>query len=377
MMLRLAASVALMLLIALPVPAAILKGVVIEDEGGGFGMDNVSVSVDEAGANSTVTKDGGKFAFTFPDKQVGEVVHVRVNREGYVVVNDAQLEVTLPANPDAKLLTVIFCPRAEREKWAALLYRVMSDEAIEESYQQKLKALKDKLESDTAEFAAEKVTLQQQRDQAKAAAERASKELAKDQPGRSSELYQQAKRLFLDGKVEEAIKLLDDEKLRQAVKRAQERRVEADKEIQDAVQDWLLKAQLLATQFQFNEAEAAYLAAIETAPDSFEANFAFASFNYELNRYRQAEMALHRCLELARKSQDSTILAATLNDLEMVDSSLNRPEDARKEGEEALKIERGLAQTNPETYLSEVAGTLNNLGLLDSTQNRLEDAQEI
>src|SRR5438105_1399017 len=118
MILRLAASVALMLLIVLPVPAAILKGVVIEDEGGGSGMDNVSVSVDEAGANSTVTKDGGKFAFTFPDKQVGEVVHVRVNREGYVVVNDVQLEVTLPANPDAKLLTVIFCPKAEREKWA-------------------------------------------------------------------------------------------------------------------------------------------------------------------------------------------------------------------------------------------------------------------
>src|SRR6516162_3991820 len=119
---RLAAGFALMLLTALRVTAAappsILKGVVIEDEAGGSGMDNVPVSVDEAAANSTVTKDGGKCAFTFPDKRVGEVVHGRVNREGYVVVNDVQLEVTLPANPDAKLFTVILCPKAEREKWA-------------------------------------------------------------------------------------------------------------------------------------------------------------------------------------------------------------------------------------------------------------------
>ena len=45
---------------------ALLKGVVIEDQIGGPGMDNVPVSVDEAAANSTVSKDGGKFCFCVP-----------------------------------------------------------------------------------------------------------------------------------------------------------------------------------------------------------------------------------------------------------------------------------------------------------------------
>jgi hypothetical protein len=115
----------LMVLAGLPVDAATLKGVLIAKEMGGSGMDNVPVRVDEAGANSTVSKDGGQFVFEFPEKKAGEVVHVRINKEGYVVVNDVQLEVTLPINPGAKPLTVILCPEDEREKWAVLLYRVI------------------------------------------------------------------------------------------------------------------------------------------------------------------------------------------------------------------------------------------------------------
>jgi hypothetical protein len=62
-----------MVLAGLPVDAATLKGVVIAKEMGGSGMDNVPVSVDEAGANSTVSKDGGQFVFEFPEKKAGEV----------------------------------------------------------------------------------------------------------------------------------------------------------------------------------------------------------------------------------------------------------------------------------------------------------------
>ena len=57
-------------------------------------------------------------------------------------------------------------------------------------------------------FAAENARLQQERDQAKSAAEKASEELAKNRPGQNTELYQQAKRLFLDGKIDRAETLL-------------------------------------------------------------------------------------------------------------------------------------------------------------------------
>jgi hypothetical protein len=58
--------------------------------------------------------------------------------------------------------------------------------------------------------------------------------------------YRQAMRLFLDGKTEEAIKILDEKKLQEVL-----------------------------------------AAAIGASPDSFEANFAYGLFNQRLNRQKQ------------------------------------------------------------------------------------------
>ena len=108
--------------------------------------------------------------------------------------------------------------------------------------------------------------------------------------------------MFLAGKIDEAIKLLDDERLRISVAEARKRKEEAEKTIEDAVQAWLLKAQLLTVQFRFDEAEAAYREAIHAAPDSFKANFALALFGQQLNRVENARTAYERCLEMARKT---------------------------------------------------------------------------
>ena len=54
----------------------------------------------------------------------------------------------------------------------------------------------------------------------------------------------------------------------------------------------------------------------------------------------------------------------------------NRPEEARKGFEEALKIRRELAQKDPDTYLPAVAHTLDNLANLDRAQNRPEEARK-
>jgi hypothetical protein len=56
--------------------------------------------------------------------------------------------------------------------------------------------------------------LQQERDQAKANAEKAAEGLAKEGPGQRSPLCRQTLRLFLDGRIDDAIKLLDEDELR-------------------------------------------------------------------------------------------------------------------------------------------------------------------
>jgi hypothetical protein len=176
------------------------------------------------------------------------------------------LDVIIPVIPDANLLTIVACRENDREKWAGLLYRVSGDKAIETTYQQKLKTLEDEHWSDAAALA----QLQKERDQAKAAAEKASDQLAKNQPGQNTELYHQAKQLFLEGKIEEAIKLLEDkdEQRRQSMAQAKQAIEQQEKVIENTVQQSLLTAQLLTIQFRFDEAEKAYLAAMEAAPNS-------------------------------------------------------------------------------------------------------------
>ena len=89
--------------------------------------------------------------------------------------------------------------------------------------------------------------------------------------------------------------------------------------------------------------------------------------------------ALKTYRELAEKEPETYLpdVAATLNDLGILDSDQNRIEKARKEFEEALKTYRELAHKEPDIYLRYVAITLNNLGILEGTPSRLEEALKI
>jgi len=67
------------------------------------------------------------------------------------------------------------------------------------------------------------------------------------------------------------------------------------------------------------------------------------------------------------------VIYLMLHNRRLLHSRQNRMEEARKEFKEALKINRELAQKNPETYLPE-AMTLNNRPAPHCQQNRMEEA---
>jgi hypothetical protein len=109
MWLRLFGTLALLLAGSPAVQAARLQGLVLANEVGGPGLRDVGV--DAVGANRTETDGSGKFSLEFPHRQPGEPVRLSVNAPGYEVVNDVQLEATLPADPEAKPL--VLRPKAE------------------------------------------------------------------------------------------------------------------------------------------------------------------------------------------------------------------------------------------------------------------------
>jgi tetratricopeptide (TPR) repeat protein len=59
----------------------------------------------------------------------------------------------------------------------------------------------------------------------------------------------------------------------------------------------------------------------------------------------------------------------------IVPGTQNPTEESRTGIEQALKTYRELAKQEPETYLPNVAATLNDLGILDSDENRIEKAR--
>ena len=292
------AFIILAMMVLVPkIQAAVLRGVVLANELGGSPMGNVEVSAVSANPNSTGAD--GKFTFTFPNRKPGDTVRLIVSKKGYVVVNDIQLELTLPADPEERPAIILLCKEGDREEMARRFYRLKSVEAVDETYKRKLE------EAQNAS-AAELAKLRQKRDQAKEAAEKVAEGLAKQKPSAGSEVYRTAMRLFLDGKVDQALDTLSDEKLRELSRAAKQRKAEAEKATEEAIQNWLLKAQLFTVQFRFVDAEKAYQEAIDTSPDSFKANFAFAAFNQQLNRYDKALSAYRRCLELARRNKDNS-----------------------------------------------------------------------
>jgi tetratricopeptide (TPR) repeat protein len=282
---------------------AVLKGVVLENEVGGPPAPNVQVT--SAGANPANTGTDGQFRLAFPQMKPGDAVRLVAAKAGYVVVNDVQMEQALPANPDARPLLILICRQVVREEMARRYYRLRSLEAIEANYQKRL----GELQSTNSEAIAR---LQKERDQAKITADKAAQELARVQPGQTSELYNQAMRLFLDGQIDPALKVLDEERLRSNLAAAKQRKEEAEKEIEKAAGSWVLKAQLLTIQFRFADAESAYAEALKAAPNSVGVNSAFALYNLQRNRYAVAVKAFERCLDLARQEGDQSVVANML-----------------------------------------------------------------
>ncbi len=337
-----------------------LQGLIPLKESQGLPVWDMQIGVVEGGANPQGSSASGKFTLKFPEIQPG----------GIARLNDGQFKPVFPRDSRVEP-PILLCKDRDREEKARRSRRLKNSEAMEETYRRRVKELEDRNQVNEAALAG----LRRERDQAKAAAGKGGEEPAPLKVEQTPELYQEAQLLFSRGKVEEAIKVLDEEKLRRSVEAARKRKAEAEKAEAEIIQGYLLKASLFTTKSRFDEALKTCQAAADASPDSWDACFALAYYNQTLNRRDQALAAYLRALEIARRSANRTSLANTLNNLGILDQDQNRMEEARTAFEEALTIRRQLAQQDPETHLPYVATTLNNLGRLHAAQSRMEEAR--
>jgi tetratricopeptide (TPR) repeat protein len=396
---------------------ATLKGLILANELGGPPVPNVQVTA--IGGLPAASGSDGIFAVEFPAKRPAEPVQLVVRKQGYVVVNAFQLRqrLPLPEDVDKEAVTLLLSTENDREEMARRFYGWKFSEGIEQKYKTRIKELEAQKQATEAALA----DLRKERDQGKAAAEKFAAEVAHLNPEAASDLYQQAMSLFLAHKTEEALKLLDEKRLQSSLEAARRREAKDKNDVAEAISAYLLRAQLLTTSLRFAEADKAYQEVIVQAPNSFEAQLSYGSFNQQLNRLPQALTAFGRSLKLARQAgnldqiamtqgrlgavhylqgrpdkarealeealrilddkarKDSGYLFAesmTLVNIGNLDYRENLPDQARDAYEKALKIFRIVAEKQPEIGLPYVAGTLSNLARLHLNQNRPEQARK-
>jgi tetratricopeptide (TPR) repeat protein len=347
----------------------VIKGVILVNEMGGPPVARVKVSA--VGAAPTETGESGNFTLQFPGRQPGETIQIIISRPGYVVVNWFDLRVTLPKNPDTQLLTLLICKEEEREEQARRFYRLKSDETIEATYKRRVQELEETNQKTEAAMA----QLREERDQAGTVAQKTSNELARLKLGETTDLYEQAMALFSKGMVQEALHILDDRTLERSIEMAQQEKIEAEKALAVAVQNYLLKARLLTTQFNFDEAEHVYKAAVERAPDIANTHFALATFLQALNRPDEARTQYLLALEIAKRNENEYEIGAVLTNLGLLEFLQNRIKEAREYLEEALKIRRRVSQQMPAGQF-DVAVTLSTMAFLEESQSRLQQAHQ-
>lgn len=243
-------ALALFFQVASVLAAATLMGVVRENQVGGSVVRNVSVSA--LGAHPVTTGADGQFVLHFPQRYPGEDVSIDVSRGGWVVVNDIQLKRQLPLNAAQSPLEILIAKAAERGVWALQFYRLQGERVVDARYKKEL----------AAAGLDERARLLRERDQALAEVNELARQLATRPAGSGGEDYQKAAALFLDGRMDEALEILSEERLRQQA-------ADIKKRQEDTLRSWLLRGQLLAVKFDFEGAARAYGKAVRFAPDFF------------------------------------------------------------------------------------------------------------
>ena len=297
---------------------AVMKGRIVLNEIEGQAVKGVTVNAPGA-ANQTLSTENGTFTMEFPKLNPGDRVKLVLSQPGMEVVNWVQLDAVLAADyKGANELKLILAKGGrDREEMARRYFRLRSLEAVEANYRRLL-----------GQAGQDGARLRRELDQAKSAVDRLAEELAKVKPGDASALYERAMRLYLEGKVTEAIEALDEAKLREMSQAALERKAQAEKQIAEVTRSWLLKGKLLTTQFRFPEAEKAYGEAVQLAPGDFEACFEQARFQQMLNRREASLETQTRCMRLAEISNKPRDVAASLRSI----GDINTERDSIQEG---------------------------------------------
>lgn len=349
---------------------AVLQGIVFFNEVSGRPLAGVTVSA--AGANDRVTDSRGMFRLVFPDRKPGQHVRLVVALEGHELVNDVQAEVvTLPEQPDDPSSQRVFlvCRAGERDLWAARYFRLRSEEAIESQFAESEQRIR-RAGLEAAAQAREIARLREERDQALANAWTLAEQPPAGLPRDESTMLRDAQRAFLDGRVDEALRMLDEVKIREDLAKAEQDR-------RKAVDALLLRARLSVMKLDFNTADRLFNEALQFDSGHIQTIYEVASFRFERKRLQDSRPLFDQAAALAKERNDLPLLAMSLNARGLLLHAQFDLPGARASLSNAVQLYHDLAVSNPHEFLADHARALNNLGIVLFASNETTNARTV
>jgi tetratricopeptide (TPR) repeat protein len=321
------------------------------------------------------TDENGFFNITCSGKVYGDDISLILYHENYRVMDERVLrEIAIRKNPDwvlelqmeavaqynadlAKSTNDIIANQQQvaAEQTQVLLTKLAELQAAQQSNANdtQVQALKQQIYQIEAE-----------RDNAIGQARDIAAKLLVFDPEHASEDAKRAHALFLDGKLPEAYAALDEAKMQERAKAAQNI-------LQQAISDYMQKGQLAIANGKFDAAERFYTEGSRLDDTNVENLWTLANFLYHQNNTLKAITYYERALSLSKTDE---LIGTFSNSLGAAYSAVNKMPEAEKYYLQSLGIYTQLAQSNLQRFEPYLAGIAMNLGNYYSDVNKMPEA---
>ena len=302
-------------------------GLVREQNSGKKPLANVQLSF--SGAVPTTSDASGKFTLVFSGKKAGDAVFYKeISKTGYELVNSRDLENIQLANTGGTLGVDIILAKAGSIEEAKKQYYEVSDKALLAGFNREKEALRkqiSKAEISQQEYIDRFKQLDEQYLNQKRQLDALAERFAKVNFDDVSEVYKEALELFKAGKVDEAIKKLEDADLlarserhlaeRERIKKAQEivgtQKEENEKGIEEDIKALLLKASIHLQKGDIKEATRLYDRVVVLAENDLATLLICADFYSQIKAIEKAKEIYQSIIAHPQVSEAQKIQAET------------------------------------------------------------------
>lgn len=350
----------------------ILRGIVTLQNSNSQPAKNVQVTT--FGANPAYTNSAGQFELRISGGKPGQTVRLIVQKDSFQVLGPDPLifETAIREDPNEMIRIALANIQVFQERISRFM------QSIDKQIQSQSAALKD-LQAQQEKMARlearEKIIqdsialLFQQVQTLEASKEELARKLASIDLDQASAYSIKAIETFLSGNVEEALALLNEEKLDAFYEEVLKREEEVAQAKQQAIENYMIRARMQQTLLQFDEAAASYRAAIEKDSANLMNLVEYGNFLASINRENEGIPVFQQALGQAKEPLHRLELLGAIG---MIYVLQNRAAEADSLLSEAFRLSKTLELPDANPLLN----LMNSAGYMHQTNGNFQTAEK-